>query len=125
MNYKKLFFKTLSVAMILTILSSTLLQTNAFAATNGESQQVETQEVETQEFVLDPNTTPISEDMIAEVKGVKTRGMIEGIVIGFVGYAMAQTIMSNIINNGINATCEKYKNVKGMKSACKLISNKG
>jgi hypothetical protein len=114
---KSLATKILLATMILALFSTTLVHSNASAASSVSITQEKTKSMAAsgesfKAAALPPRKPPKDPVMKAFYFAL----------VAFVGVTLASTIVSNAINNGIDAACKKWDKKWGVKQACKVVS---
>lgn len=124
---KSLLVKLLLTSMVFTLFHASLLQSTASAAAAGSEVTITAAQETDKETNNFENLKPDKDgpSNLPPRPGSKESfwAWVGGIFAVFVGVQTAQTLTQNAINNGIDATCKKFKHIKGVPAACKVFQN--
>lgn len=116
---KSILAKILLSTMILTMLFTS---TTLSASASNLTPTLEDNEVLFKGKLVDAPQGNDDEMTTYATSGNKFWQWVTGVMVVFVGVQVAQTVVSNMINNGIKATCDKWDDNWGVRQGCKIIS---
>ncbi|MBT2756865.1 hypothetical protein J7E71_13000 [Mesobacillus foraminis] len=116
---KSMFSKILIASMVFAMISTTLVLSPAAAYELKPVIIEEGEEVPTSPIVTDgPKELPPR-----EAQKDPFWSSVYWMLVGFVGASLANTVTSNMINNGIDYACKKWSGTWGVKHTCAWIQD--
>lgn len=113
-NGKSVIFKIFLSAMVLVMLYTSINITTASAVSAATSLNP------TLENGKLANETEGNDDKI-ETTAFGYWNWVRGVLLVFVGVAVANAFITNAVNNGIDAACDKWDDNWGVRQACKVF----